>query len=32
MHPPSAVAALPGDVKTRLTGLLRALLTDGLGH
>jgi DNA-binding MarR family transcriptional regulator len=32
MHPPSAVAALPCDVKTRLTGLLRALLTEGLSH
>ena len=32
MHPPSAVAALPGDVKTRLTGLLRALLSEGLSH
>jgi DNA-binding MarR family transcriptional regulator len=29
MNPPPAVAALPGDVKTRLTGVLRALLTDG---
>jgi len=32
MRPPSAVAALPGDVKTRLTGLLRALLSEGLSH
>jgi DNA-binding MarR family transcriptional regulator len=32
MRPPSAVAALPGDVKTRLTGLLRALLSEGLTH
>jgi DNA-binding MarR family transcriptional regulator len=30
MHPPAAVAALPGDVKARLTGLLRALLSEGL--
>ena len=29
MHPPSAVAALPGDVKSRLTGLLRSLLSEG---
>jgi len=29
MKPPSAVAALPDDVKTRLTGLLRGLLLNG---
>ena len=29
MRPPSAVAALPDDVKTRLTALLRGLLTTG---
>ena len=29
MSPPSAVAALPEDVKTRLTSLLRGLLTTG---
>jgi DNA-binding MarR family transcriptional regulator len=28
MTPPSSVAALPGDVKTRLTGILRTLLTE----
>jgi DNA-binding MarR family transcriptional regulator len=32
MRPPSAVAALPAEVKTRLTGLLRALLSEGLSH
>jgi DNA-binding MarR family transcriptional regulator len=29
MNPPPAVKALPGDVKTRLTGLLRSLLSEG---
>lgn len=29
MNPPPAVAALPGDVKTRLTAVLRSLLTTG---
>jgi len=29
MNPPAAVAALPGDVKTRLTDLLRGLLSAG---
>jgi MarR family transcriptional regulator, organic hydroperoxide resistance regulator len=29
MNPPAAVAALPGDVKNRLTELLRGLLTRG---
>jgi MarR family transcriptional regulator, organic hydroperoxide resistance regulator len=29
MNPPAAVAALPNDVKTRLTTLLRGLLTGG---
>jgi len=28
MTPPSSVAALPGDVKTRLTGVLRTLLSE----
>ena len=29
MNPPAAVAALPADVKTRMTNLLRGLLTAG---
>jgi hypothetical protein len=29
MNPPAAVAALPSDVKTRLTTLLRGLLSGG---
>ena len=32
MNPPAAVAALPNEVKTRLTGLLRSLLERGLGR
>ena len=32
MNPPEAVAALPNEVKTRLTGLLRSLLERGLGR
>ena len=32
MNPPAAVAALPTEVKTRLTGLLRSLLERGLSR
>ena len=32
MNPPEAVAALPSEVKARLTGLLRGLLERGLGR
>jgi DNA-binding MarR family transcriptional regulator len=32
MNPPPAVAALPGEVKARLTGLLRNLLAGGLSR
>ena len=32
MRAPAAIASLSGDVKSRLTGLLRKLLADGLGQ
>ena len=32
MQAPAAIASLTADVKARLAGLLRTLMTDGLGH
>jgi MarR family transcriptional regulator, organic hydroperoxide resistance regulator len=32
MRAPAAIASLSGDVKQRLAGLLRTLMTEGLGH
>ena len=32
MKAPAAIASLSGDAKARLAGLLRTLMTEGLGH
>jgi MarR family transcriptional regulator, organic hydroperoxide resistance regulator len=32
MRTPAAIASLSGDAKARLAGLLRTLMTEGLGH
>jgi hypothetical protein len=32
MRTPAAIASLSGDAKARLAGLLRTLMTKGLGH
>ena len=32
MKAPAAIASLSGDAKARLAGLLRTLITEGLGH